>query len=240
MMQLKYILGLLFVCSFLFASAQNKVERHMNAREGDQAYAKGAFQDAEIKYREANQLERKSTTTYNLGNSVFQQERYEEAVKHYQDAVEEAADPQLKAQAYHNLGNAHLSNENLEEGVKSYIESLKLNPDDMDTKKNLTMALQKLEQQRQQQQQQQEQQNQEQQEQEQQEQQQQDPSQQPQQQPQQGEEEMPQDAQPQEEKRDLSKEEAEELLKIIEDEDQKVQEKLRKTSGEKKKPKKDW
>ena len=232
----KYILALCSICCFSYTQAQGKIERHMDVREGDQAYTKGAFQDAEIKYREANQIQKKPETTYNLGNSVFQQERFDEAIKHFQDAAKDAVDNSVKAKAFHNLGNAFLANENLEDGVKSYIESLKLNPDDMETKKNLTMALQKLQQQQQQQQQQDQQQQNQEEQQEPQEPQQQDQ----QQQQQQSEQDQQQDAQPQEQKRDLSKEEAEELLKIIEDEDQKVQEKLRKTTGNKKKPKKDW
>lgn len=223
---------LVIVISSHTVFAQSKVDEHIRLREGDHAYKSGQYEEAEIQYRQANQLKNKSTTTYNLGNSVFQQQRFEEAVRHFTDAAQSTDDPKIKAQAYHNLGNAYMSSENLEEGVKSYIESLKLNPEDMDTKKNLTMALQKLEQQRQQQQQ-------EQQDQQQQEQQEQEQQPQPQDQQQQ-EQEQPQESQPQEEKRDLNKEEAEELLKIIEEEDKKVQEKLRKTQDNKKKPKKDW
>ncbi len=234
--------GFMFFCVVCLPASirSQKIERHMNAREGDQAYTKGEFQEAEMKYRQANELEKRPGTTYNLGNSLYLQDRYQEAVKQFEDAVIQAEDPNLKARAFHNLGNAHLANQDLENAVRSYIESLKLNPEDMETKKNLTMALQKLQQQQQQQQQQQkdqqDQENQEKKEQRQDEQQPQDQQQQQEQQQQQ----QQQEAQMQDERRDLSKEEAEELLKIIEDEDQKVQEKLRKTTGDSKKPKKDW
>ena len=64
-----FFLGFLLFCfGYLPASLQaQEIERHINAREGDQAYTKGEFQEAEIRYRQANELEKKAGTTYNLG-----------------------------------------------------------------------------------------------------------------------------------------------------------------------------
>jgi len=164
----------------------------------------------------------------------IQQERLEEAVVQFENAAEQATDSDLKSDAYFNLGNAYLEAQQFDKSVESYIKALQADPDDMDTKKNLTFALQQLKQQQQQQQQQQQneqsKQNEEQEE---------EQEQQQQQQQQQKEQDEPQQ-QPQPQEQELSSDEAEELLRIIESEDQKVQGKLRKADKGKKKPKKDW
>lgn len=213
--------------------------------EGDKSYRAGEYVDAEEAYRKAMDLERDPAVKYNLGNSIYSQGRYEESAEKYMSAIEQISDPDLKAKAYHNLGNALFQSGKLDESIKSYVEALKLQPKDLETKKNLTMALQQVRQQQQQQQQSQ----QEGQQGEEQEQQQQQPS--PEDQQNENEQETaPSDSQQQAEKeqdereqsqpQNLTREEAEELLKIIENEDQKVQEKLRKAAGKSEKPEKDW
>lgn len=56
-----------------------------------------------------------------------------------------------KSKVYHNIGNALLKSEKLKEGVEAYKNALKLNPDDLETKYNLSYALNKMKQQQQQQ-----------------------------------------------------------------------------------------
>jgi len=218
-----------------FVGSLDAQKAHKHKRNADLFYDQGEYTVAEEEYRKANSAESDAETTYNLGNTIYQQERLEEAVKQFEQAASQTNDPQLKSDAYFNLGNAYLESQQFDKSVESYINALRADPDDMDTKKNLTFALQQLKKQQQQQQQQQQDQqekNDEEQEVEQEQQQQQQQQQQP------NEEEEQQ--QPQEQQQELTEEEAEELLRIIESEDQKVQGKLRKSDGEKKKPKKDW
>ena len=209
---------------------------HKHKRNADLFYDQGEFGEAEEYYRKAGAEKQEAATMYNLGNAIYQQERVEEAVRQFQQAAEMTDDPKLKSQAYYNLGNTYMQAQQFDKGVESYINALKADTEDMDTKKNLTLALQQLQQQQQQQQQQQEeQQDQEQEEQEEQEQQQQ----QEQQQAEAEDSEQPPQEQ-QDQQTELSEEEAKELLRIIEAEDQRVQGKLRKADGKKNKPKKDW
>ena len=219
------------ICLPFGLSAQSA---HKHKRNADLFYDQGEYTVAEEEYRKANAAEAEAATTYNLANTIYQQERLEEAVRQYEQAAQMADDPGLRAKAYHNLGNTYMQAQQFDKSVESYINALKADPNDMDTKKNLTLALQQLKQQQQQQQQQQQENEQEDQEQEQ--------EQQEQEQQQQSQEiEEPEDEQqPQEQQQQLSEEEAEELLRIIENEDQRVQGKLRKGDKEKRKPKKDW
>ena len=211
-------------------------------RSGDVLYQNGGFPDAETAYRKALEEKEKPTTSYNLGNTIYQQNRIPEAVQQYQKTVDSTKDPALKSDAYYNLGNAHFQNKAYEESIKAYKESLKIRPDDEDAKKNLMLAMRQYQQQQQQQKQKEQEnkqdpseENQDQQQQHQQNQEQEDENQSssPQNQPQPNE-----DQQKTPEK--VSQEEAREILKAIEREDQRVQEKLKKAAGKTAPPVKDW
>ena len=181
---------------------------------------------------------------FNLGNATYETQSFDEALQHFSAAAELAKDDVTKSNAYYNLGNTYFQKaqadqgKGLEKSIEAYKNSLRLNPNDIDTKKNLALT-QRLLQRQQQQQQQQQQQDKEQDKQDQQEQQE---NQQDQQQSDSGENEEDNKPQPQEQQaaKDLNKEEALELLKIMEEEEKKVQEKLQKARGDGKKPEKDW
>ncbi len=124
-------------------------------RDGNASYEEKNYTNSEESYRRALEVNTDNFKgLFNLGNSIYQQGRYEEAVKHFEAATSFAPDDPKRAQALHNLGNAHLKLQDYENSVKSYIESLKINPSDQDTKYNLAYAMQKLKEQQQQQEQQ--------------------------------------------------------------------------------------
>lgn len=200
-------------------------------RSADQSYEKGQYADAETSYRKSLEAKPKPSSTYNLGNTIFQQNRLPEAITEYKKAIESSDRADLRSQAYYNLGNAYFQNQQYEESIRSYKESLKLNPTDEDAKKNLTLAMRQLRQQQQQQQQQEQNQEQENQDQ-------QNEQEQQQQQQQQEQQQKQQQEQPSQDK--VNQEEAKEILKAIEREDQRVHEKLRKSAGKSTPPEKDW
>ena len=214
-------------------------------REGNKAYKEDDFSKAAEDYYKALAKDPSNIKgKFNLGNATYKNDGFDEAIRHFSSAAELAKDQQTKADAYYNLGNSLFKKSQAEEGkgleksAEAYKNSLRLNPSDMDTKKNLalTQRLIQIQQQEQKQQQQQQDQEQEEQEEQKQEEQQEDQQQQDQQQQQKKEEEK----KPQEQPKDLNKEEAMELLKIMDDEEKKVQEKMRKAKGNGKKPEKDW
>ena len=202
-------------------------------RSGDKLYDEGSYADTETQYRKALELNPKASTSYNLANSMFLQERIPEAVEEYQKAIKTAETPETKSKAYYNMGNAYFQNKEYQQSINAYKESLKINPADEDAKKNLMLAMRQL---RQEQEQQEKKENkQDQQEQEQQEQEQQNKEEQQQQQ-----QEQQQQQKEENKKEEVSKDEAKEILKAIEREDQRVQEKLKKTQGKTTPPIKDW
>ncbi|MEO6168377.1 MAG: tetratricopeptide repeat protein [Chitinophagales bacterium] len=110
-------------------------------REGNKEYQQENFAEAEASYKKA--LDHKNNmpeATFNLGDAVYEQKRYEDAQKQFQLSAKTNADPTVKAKAFHNLGNSYLSQKKWEDAVEAYKNALKINPADADTKYNLAYA----------------------------------------------------------------------------------------------------
>ncbi len=146
---MKQLIVFIFLLANVTLMAQSD---HGFLRSGDKSYQDEDFTGAEENYRKA--IEKNSTSlkgNFNLGNSIYRQERFEEAVKHYEAAARNATSNVARSNAYHNLGNAFLQNQKLEEAVTAYKNALRNNPKDMDTKYNLSFAQKMLKAQQQQQ-----------------------------------------------------------------------------------------
>lgn len=83
-------------------------------------------------------------TNFNLGDAYYQQKRYDEALSSYQTALAEAKTKDEKAKVYHNIGNSLLKSNQIKESIDAYKNSLKINPNDDDTRYNLSYALSML------------------------------------------------------------------------------------------------
>jgi tetratricopeptide (TPR) repeat protein len=125
-------------------------ERKM-VREGVKDYLGNSYSEAEVQFRKA--LDEKPglyEADYNIANSLYKQKKYGEAAVEYDRLIQETSDPQQKANLYHNLGNTQLMAQEYEKGIDAYKNSLRIRPDDEDTRYNLAYALQMLKQQQQQ------------------------------------------------------------------------------------------
>jgi len=122
-------------------------------REGNRQFNAGRAEDAERSYRRALHIdERSDIATFNLGSSLYRQQRFDEAAREFEKTVSGMTDNMDKARAYHNLGNSLLHQQKLEESIEAYKQSLRNNPNDMDTKYNLSYAMNLLREQEQNQQ----------------------------------------------------------------------------------------
>jgi hypothetical protein len=114
------------------------------------------FADAETEYRKAlNKKPNDLKWNFNLADAIYKQGRFDEAAGKFGELGEKMETPVEKARAYHNMGNSQLMNSKVDESIESYKKALRQNPTDMETKYNLAYAqlLKKMQQQQQQQQQ---------------------------------------------------------------------------------------
>lgn len=228
----------IFLCLVVCNTASSQ-SAHALLRSGDLKYDNEDYLIAEEEYRKSLEENNTLKGTYNLGNAIYQQKRFDEAIRHYSKAADLAKDNNVKARAFHNLGNALYAKQNFQESIDAYKNSLRADPQDLETKFNLSQAQKQLKIQQQQQQQQQDSDSNEG-ENEQEQQQEGDKEQQEQQQEQQpvGQEQDEQEQQPK--PKNLSKEEAQQLLDIMDEEERKVQEKVKKAQAKPSKSSKDW
>lgn len=207
-------------------------------RQGIKAYDQGDFSEAEVQFRKAGDMEGPSfEADFNTGAALYGQEKYQETVKQYESLVQQSSDPEELSKVWHNMGNSLLEASQYQASIEAYKNSLRLNPEDLDTKYNLAYARKKLQEQQQQQNQNQDQQNQDQQDKQQQNQ---DQQQQQDQQAQNQDQQQPQEQQAK--PMEISKEDAERMLSAIQQQEKDVKEKVdkQKAVASKGKTEKDW
>jgi Ca-activated chloride channel family protein len=138
----------LVIISSAFAQEPNE-----NITKGNKLYDEGKFGEAEVNYREGQELGADPFISgFNLGDALFKQERYEEAATAFQALPNLTEDKEQKASAYHNLGNSFLKAEKFQESLDAYKQSLRNNPRDLETKYNYSYAKRMLQQQEEQEQ----------------------------------------------------------------------------------------
>ncbi|MGN6533486.1 MAG: VWA domain-containing protein [Ginsengibacter sp.] len=120
---------------------------------GNKSYKENNFDAAENAYRDAlKNSDTNVTASYNLGNVLYRKDNTEEAVKSYDNAIANAKNNAVKQEAFYNKGVAYQKAKKLPECITAYKNALILNPNDEDARQNLQRALKEQEQQQQQQQ----------------------------------------------------------------------------------------
>ena len=205
-------------------------------RSGNKLYQDSLFVKAEIDYRKALEQDPKSTDAmYNLGNALLMQQKAKEAMEQFEAASRLEKDKERLAQIYHNMGVILQSSKQYPQCIEAYKQSLRNYPHDDETRYNLALAQKLLKDQEQQQQ------NQDQQNQEQQQDQQKDDKDQQKDQQDQNQQQQQQQQNQQQQQDQLSKENAEQLLNAVMQDEKNVQDKVKKAIQVRgKKLEKDW
>lgn len=122
-------------------------------RRAEKLERQGRYADAIKNYREA--LAQDSLSRYalfGLGNALLNSGQREDALKEYDKLKENPQlDREQRHDLFHNIGNAYYREKKYQEAIEVYKESLRMDPEDDDTRYNLVMAQKLLEQQKQQQ-----------------------------------------------------------------------------------------
>ena len=151
MLKSKYILFVVFLLSAVAVSAQKEERDYI--RKGNRLFNDSVFVDAEVNYRKALEVNPKSSVSiYNLGNTLSQQQKFQDAMEQYVAAGNIEKDKMKLAHIYHNMGVLFQAGKDYAKAVDAYKMSLRNNPTDDETRYNLALAQKMLKDQQQNQQ----------------------------------------------------------------------------------------
>ena len=138
MKQILILFSFIFIFS-ISAFAQKQVRKEL--RKGNKEYKAEKYTEAEIAYRKALELNARSAdVAYNLGNSLYKQEKLPEALEQYQIAASEEKNKEKAAAAWHNTGNVFMKNKDYQKSIEAYKQALRRCPQDDETRYNLALA----------------------------------------------------------------------------------------------------
>lgn len=220
MLQKKYV-GMFLLLLIAVSMSAQKAERDF-IRKGNRFFKDSVYVNAEVNYRKALEANPKSTISmFNLGNTLMQQNKFQEAMEQYVGAAKVEKEKPNLAQIYHNMGIIFHSQKDYAKAVEAYKQSLRNNPKDDETRYNLALAQKMLKDQ--------ENQNQDQnQDQDKQDQQKEQEKEDQKKQDQQENQDQQQKSQPEKKENEMSKENAEQLLNSVMQDEKDVQDKVKK------------
>ena len=105
-----------------------------------------SFDEAEMAYRRAlSKKPEKPEALYNLGNTHYQEQDFEEAKQRYFQTQKATENKSSKHHAFHNLGNVLMKQKDYAKAVEAYKNALRNNPQDEETRYNYALAKELLE-----------------------------------------------------------------------------------------------
>jgi len=144
---------IIFLVSFTSINAQDDKEKQKILKQSPELLSQansemldGNFPLAEAEYREAISLNPKEDTgKYNLGTAYYNKEMNATAMNRFKQAAAVADTKADKHKSFHNLGNTYMNEKKYQEAVESYKNALRNNPTDEETRYNLALAKEMLE-----------------------------------------------------------------------------------------------
>ncbi len=138
---------LLLLVSVLFIFKSNAQEIAID-KESNNLTLDGNIEFAENNLVEAESLYRKSISkdslnlkaVYNMGNSFYKNELKDEAINQYRSSIKKTSDKGLLHKSFHNLGNVFMQNQDYQNAVDSFKKALLNKPSDDETRYNYVLA----------------------------------------------------------------------------------------------------
>lgn len=136
---LRYILTVLaMILCFQTMDAQDD---RQYIRNGNRLYRQQNYAKAETEYRKALGKNNGNTQAmYNLGCALMQQQKDSAAIVQFENAGKGERAQKRKSMAYHNIGVICQKHRMYGEAIEAYKESLRNNPEDHETRYNLTLC----------------------------------------------------------------------------------------------------
>ena len=114
--------------------AQLNNSGHEQYRNRDFAAALDTYRDAQERAPDSGE------PYYNAGIVLYRMEEYEESLQEYDESLM-YAESELRSRGFFNRGNAEFRVQQYAQAIEAYKEVLRMNPDDIDAKHNLELAL---------------------------------------------------------------------------------------------------
>ena len=136
-----YTSFLLFTCLAYSQSDPNNLVLNGNSNILNKNY-----KDAEIDYRKAiSKNKNQNKASHNLGNLLFENGNYDEAIQEYFKTQKKSEIDQEKHSSFHNLGNSYMKKKDYAQAVEAYKNALRNNSADEETRYNFALAKKFLE-----------------------------------------------------------------------------------------------
>ena len=110
-------------------------------QQGNKLYEQQNYKEAAADYAKAISRDPNNTPgLFNLGNSLYQQKQFDSSRKVLAATERLAKDKPGKAAVNYNIGNTYMSQQKWEDAANAYKQTLRNNPQDADAKYNLSYA----------------------------------------------------------------------------------------------------
>ena len=137
-MKIYFYLLIILIGVTNITEAQNKKSF---LKEGNKLFSDSSYNASEIKYRKSLEKDQDYfSASYNLANSIYKQERFDESSSLYESLQDNARNNHELSQIYHNKGNSLMKQQKTDLAIKAYKDALRENPNDEDTRFNLAYA----------------------------------------------------------------------------------------------------
>ena len=142
-MNKRYTIIFFFLISVKIFSQDSLLDKKSNnmTLDGNLEYVENNLIDAEALYRKAISIDSlNNIASYNLANSFYKGQLNQEAANQYKLSIKKANSRQELHKGHHNLGNVYMQNKDYQNAVNSFKNALLNNPNDDETRYNYVLA----------------------------------------------------------------------------------------------------
>ena len=130
---------LIMILLSTMAMAQNNTNSLL--QQGNKLYDQKRYDEATANYLQALKKDPNNATgLFNLGSALYQKKQYDSSRKLMAATADAIKDKGGKSAAHYNIGNTYMAQRKWEDAIASYKNTLRKNPQDADAKYNLSYA----------------------------------------------------------------------------------------------------